>query len=243
MRSLVLLSLLSATVAAAEPAFVNGSAAPAPAKGNETLAAVYSAPQLGHLAVDGRIALGTRIQIELGGWNLFDDGRADTFLRGAWLGVRGRVWQSDGVSIDVAGRALAGQEQGTNDAVAGLWVASGSKIRVTRWFSVLPDCELSWMGSLFQARMANEFRFFAGDWRLGGHGGAHLWVRDGLVTVAPTAELSVGWRKHFAPFDLDASAGMALARDPSAILGHPLFREVQGELKPWAFVRLAFVVN
>ncbi|GMU62543.1 MAG: hypothetical protein AMXMBFR34_43060 [Myxococcaceae bacterium] len=243
MRPLVLLALFATSVAAAEPSTVNGAVVPAPAKGNESLVAVYSAPQLGHLAVDGRLALGTRIQVELGGWNLFDDDRAGTFLRGGWLGVRGRLWQSDGVSIDVAGRALAGQEQGTNDAVAGLWAQTASRIRVLRWFSVLPDLELSWLGPLFQARFANEFRLFTGDWRLGGLGGAQLWVRDGLVTVAPMVEVTVGWRKHFAPFDLDASAGMALARDPSAILGHPVFRDVQGELGPWAFVRLAFVIN
>lgn len=243
MRTLLLTPLFAASLALAEPTSVTAPSLASAPRVTENSVTLFSAPQVGHLGVDGRIAFGARLQVELGGWNLFDDARAGTFLRGGWLGVRGRVWQSDSIAIDVAGRALASQEQGTNTAMAGLWAASGSQIRVFRWFSVLPDFETSWLGGLYQARVSNEFRFEAGDWRLGGHGGAQLWVRDGVVTVAPLAELSLGWRHHFRAVDLQAGAGLAMTRDPSAVLAHPLLVTPEGALQPWAFVRFGVVVN
>ncbi|MEW6434711.1 MAG: hypothetical protein AB1730_24700 [Myxococcota bacterium] len=241
MRHLILGVLLAASTALAQD--VSGTAASAPPRASENAAALLSAPQLGHLAVDGRIAFLPRLQLELGGWNLFDESWSGTFLRGGWLGVRFRAFETDGITIDVAARGLAGQEQDSKQAVGGAWLASATAIRVFRWFSVLPDFEGWWLGRLVQLRAANEFRFSAGDWRLSGHGGAQIWVKDGDVRVAPVAELSVGWRRRFRPFDVDISGGLALTRDPSALLGHPVFRDVRDAMTPWGFVRLGFVVN
>lgn len=241
MKPVFLATVLAASLAFAQAATV--SATGAPPRASENAASLLSAPQLGHLAVDGRVALLPRLQLELGGWNLFASDFPGSYVRGAWLGVRFRAFETDGISIDVAARGLAGQEQDSQQGVGGAWLASASHIRVFRWFSVRPDFEGSWLGRLVQARVANEFRFTAGDWHLGAHGGAQLWLKDGDVTVAPMAELSVGWRKHFAPLDVDVGGGLALTRDPSAVVGHPVFRDVHGAVAPWGFVRIGFVIN
>jgi len=243
MQHLLLGLALVAATASAEPATVGTTTSDPSVKSVESLAAIQSVPQLGHVAVDGRIAVLRNLQVELGGWNLFDDTRAGTFLRGGWAGVRWRVWESDGIGIGLAGRVLVGQRRDANDAVTGAWLQSGSRIRMFSWFHVLPDFEVSVFGPLFQARVANEFRFLLRDFRIGGHGGAQIQVREGVWKVMPLAELSAGWRKHFAPLDFDVSAGLALAMDPSALVGHPVFETVQTELKPWAFLRFAFIPN
>lgn len=241
MKHVFLGTLLTASLAFAQAATVSAPATRETA--SENSASLLSAPQLAHLAVDGRVALLPRLQLELGGWNLFDNPYQGTYLRGAWLGLRFRAFETDGISIDVAARGLAGQEQDSKLGVGGAWLASTSRIRVFRWLTVMPDFEGSWLGHLVQGRAANEFRFTAGNWRLGVHGGAQVWIKDGDVTVAPMAELSVGWRKHFAPLDVDVSGGLALTRDPSAVVGHPVFRDVPNAIAPWGFVRLGFVVN
>lgn len=240
MRLLFVATFACASLALAQEASVSAPGPQAPTERGAV--ALVSAPQLGHLAVDGRVRLMPRVDAQLGGWNLFDDTVADSFVRGAWLGVGIRALEADGVTIDVTARALMGHEAQTDETVGGLWLGGTSTIRALRWFSVRPAFDATWLGDLGQARLLSEFRFTAGDWHLGVHGGAQLWFLRDEVTVAPLAELSMGWRHEFRRVAVDVSGVVAAARDPSGALGHPVLRELRSDFAPWGILRVGVEV-
>lgn len=49
----------------------------------------------------------------------------------------------------------------------------------------------------------------------------------------------MAWTHAFPAAELGLSGGLALTRDGSALVGHPLLKTPQDVLQPWAFLRVS----
>ncbi len=223
MHLLVLLMSLGAPLEAELTKVVSPSAS------GVTMATV---PQLGLARAEGLFGLGT-VGLEVAGWGIFLKG-TDGFSRGGWLGVHLDALETDAVRIEASVRVFLAQPDPAANAVAGLGGVARSRITVFPWLLLKPDFDLTWLGPLVTARLANELVLRSGDWRLGLCGGAQLWSRDEAVIAAFGASLSFGWRHQFGATGLEIAGAVALARDPSFLLKQPVLQTPRDQMALWA---------
>lgn len=202
---------------------------------------VLSAPQLGHLGLGGELKATGRFSGELGGWNVFgtDDAAKAAFLRGGWAGVRMSVLEAPKLTMTAWVRGLGLQPAKGAAFTAGFGAGASTTLSLLPWLTLVPDFDLTWLPTLTQARLVAAYRFLVGEWTLDARGGAQLWVQGGAVSVAPLVELGVAWMHAFPTVDLGLAGGLALTRDGSALVGHPLLQQPQDVLQPWAFLRVS----
>lgn len=208
----------------------------------DTTVQFLTVPQLAHLAVTGNLSLSERISADLGGWNVLRTDTPDVLKRGGWLGTRVKLVETDAIRFDAAFRAFGYQPAEDASFQGGLGLQAATTIKALGWLDVRPDFELTWLGTAWTARAANELRFSVDDaWRISLAGGAQAWVRDGAVLVAPAVSAAGGYRARFSAFDLELAAGIAFAKDASFLTLHPMQLKPATELQPWAFASFTLV--
>jgi hypothetical protein len=200
---------------------------------------VLSAPQLGHVALGGEVALGERVKLGLGGWNVAERGDRDVFLRGGWLSASLLALKTDGIEMYGTVAAFGARTALGAGFVGGLKGAATTHIEVFRWFSVVPEFELSWLGPLTTGRLSNTFEFHSGHWRLEARGGVLVWARDQEVNAGLFAEGGLAYRWELPTVRIDAGAGVAVSQDASVVTGHPVFVKADDSYGPWGYARVS----
>ena len=230
--------LLAAVLSAAPAVELTAEAPPIPS----TQLFFSSVPQLGLLGVDAQVGLAPRFEVDLGGWNAFKTDQG-AFLRGGYLGGRFTVLHTDALDIRAGLRVFGAQPTLDASAVAGVSGLVESRIKVASFFSIHPDFDLTWLGSLTSARFTNEFAFTFGEWKLGASAGVQLWVIDSVAQAAPAVGLSLGWRHDFGKAALELGGQLGLTRDPSYLTQVAVLRAPRDEMGVWAGVRAGVVFS
>lgn len=194
-------------------------------------------PQLGLARAEGLVGFG-RLGLELAGWGVFLP-ETQGFHRGGWFGGRFEALETDAVRIEASVRVFMAQPGPGTNAVAGIGGVARSRIAVFPWLSLQPDFDLTSLGSLVTARLANEVVLRSGDWRLGLCGGGQLWARDAIVSAAFAASLSLRWHHQFGATGLAIAGSVAVARDPSFLLKQPVLQVPNDQMALWAAVSVA----
>lgn len=198
-----------------------------------------SAPQARHLAAGGAIDVSHLVRLEVGGWGLLDSAQP-AFLRGGWVGARLQVLDRPSIGMWARLRAFAAQPQAGDPVAAGGAAEAWTVLQPMHWLTLVPGFELSRLGSLSQGRLSAAYRFHAGAWTVEATAGAQGWVRRGEdLIVAPLGALALDWKGRIDRVDVGIGGGVALARDGSFLVDHPLELRPSDDLQPWIFARIS----
>lgn len=241
MKTLSLLLLALPTVAIAEPPLPAADAQLTQRHhddAREVRGQVSSAPQVRSLCAGVSVDVTRRVALDLGGWTSLDTAQP-TWLRGGWLGARLLVLDLPSIEMIARARALLTQPTDAASPAAGVSADAHTTLRFLPWLSLVPEFELTWLQALSQSRLSVAYRFHSGTWTVDALVGAQGWLRNEELTVAPVAALSLDWSGRFDHLDVGIGGGVALARDGSFLVGHPLMLAPTEAIQPWLFARVS----